>query len=117
MAELTVQDLTEAGTTLSMSTCAGGGDEFDNSGNEFLLFVNDHGSNSYNITITVQDTSVEDPQYGTLTKSFAAKACAAGSRTVVGPFPVKAYNDADGHCNITYSATPTSMKVAAIRIV
>ena len=53
---------------------------------------------------------------GTLTKSFAAKACAAGSRTIVGPFPVKAYNDSDGHVNITYSATPTTMKVAAVKI-
>ena len=117
MAELTVQDLTEAGTTLTMASCASGGDEFDNSGNEFLLFLNGHSTNSYDITVTVQDTSVEDPQYGTLTKSFTAKACAAGSMTVVGPFPIKAYNDGDGHCNVTYSATPTSMKVAVIRIV
>ena len=116
MAELTVQSATEAGTTLTMTSCSGSGDEFDNTGKEVLIFVNDHGSASYNITITVQDSSVEDPQYGTLTKTFTAKACAAGSRTIVGPFPVKAYNDSDGHVNITYSATPTTMKVAAVKI-
>ena len=52
MATLTAQKSVEAGTTITLASAAGGGDEFVNTGVEFLLVDNQHGSASYNVTIT-----------------------------------------------------------------
>jgi hypothetical protein len=115
MATLTVRDSSESGVTFTETAANSGGDEFVNSGRELLVVKNEHGSNSYTVTITAQVTTLEDTTHGTLTKSNTAKACAAGSVTVFGPFPTAAWNDANSKVQITYSAVD-SLKVDVIKI-
>ena len=50
MATLTINRITELGLTGSLESCATGGDNFLNSGIEFIRVVNQHGSQAYNVT-------------------------------------------------------------------
>ena len=99
---LTPRKINEAGHTENLEACATGGDEFSNSGIEFIHVVNDHASQSYTITVTAQTTSVKHPNYGTLTKANQSLACAAGAEIFMGPFKQSAFNDADNKVQITY---------------
>jgi len=110
MATLTAQKITDLGTSLSTESATGGGDEFLNTGLEFLYVQNDHGSNSYNITITAQVTNINHQQFGTVVKENVVKAVAAGTKAFIGPFKQAAFNDSNNKVQITYSAI-TTLKV------
>jgi len=114
MAELTVTTIDEAGSTLSLSNASEGGDEWDNNGNQFIL-VKNTGGESLTVSITTQVTSFESTRYGDATKSNTTLAIASGADAMIGPFPVGAYNDTDGHCNITYNQV-SGVKVGVFEI-
>jgi len=113
MATLAAQKSIETGTTVTLASASGGGDEFVNTGVEFIVVDNQHASASYNVTVTAQTTSLHHQQYGTVTKSNVVKAVAAGNMTVIGPFKQQAFNDTNNKVQITYSAV-TDLKVAVV---
>ena len=113
MATLTAQKITDQGTIATMSTATGGGDEFVNTGLEFLFFQNGHASNSYVITITAQVTNIHHQNFGTVVKENIVKTITAGAEVFIGPFKQAAFNDANHKVQITYSGV-TTLNVAAL---
>ena len=105
MANLSVVKVLEEGLTSSLATCSTDGDEFRNSGIEFLRIENTHASQAYNITIVAQTTSVTTPLHGVLTKSNVVKAISAGQTVYLGPFKQRAFNDSDQNVQLTYLTT------------
>ena len=91
MATIAADKILETGFTSSPATCNTGGDEFRNSGIEFLKIENNHASQAYNVTVTAQATSVINLDYGELTKSNAVKEVAAGNTAYIGPFKEQLY--------------------------
>ena len=114
MAELTIQQITEAGGSVTYSAAAGGGDTADNGGSTFLNIKNGGGS-EITVTITAQTTSVESSIYGDLTKANASIAIAASGEAFIGPFKPSSFNNTDGEIAITYSGV-TSVTIAALYI-
>jgi len=113
MATLTSVSITESGTQLALSS-ASASDKWENNGNQFLLIKNE-GGESTTITITTQVTSFDSPIYGDSTKANRTLTIASNQDGMIGPFPVGAYNDADGFCNITYSVR-TNVKIGVFQI-
>ena len=115
MAVLSVETINESGLALTLvSVAAESGDKWTNNGNQQVLIKNGSGS-SVTVTITTQVTSFESPQFGNATKANVTLAVAAGKTAILGPYNVNAYNDANGQCNISYSAT-TSIEVGVFEI-
>ena len=104
MATLTAHKIIEAGLTGSSTAANSGGDEFVNSGIEFLKFRNAD-ADTYTVTVTAQTTSVKHQNYGTLTKSNITKTVAQNATMLMGPFKQNAFNDANNKVQITYSGT------------
>ena len=113
MATLTAAKITETGLTSSPSTAAVAGDEFKNTGIEFLRVSNYHRTKTYTIKIEVQGgTAIEHPRYGNTTKGHVYKTVASpgsGASANVGevtayfgPFKPKAFNNASGMLKIYY---------------
>ena len=102
MATITAAKIVEEGITGSLATCTPAGDEFLNSGIEFIRVSNGHASATYTVTITAQTTSYINPLYGKLTKSDTTKAISAGASAYFGPFKQKPWNDADNKVQLTY---------------
>ena len=113
MAELTLQQITEAGGSVTYSAAAGGGDTADNGGSTFLHIKNGGAEESLTATITAQTTSVDSSIYGDLTK--ASIAVGASGEAFIGPFKPSAFNDGNGEIAITYSGV-TSVTIAALYI-
>jgi len=105
MATIAADKILETGFTSSPSTCNTGGDEFRNSGIEFLKIENNHASQAYNVTVIAQATSIINLDYGELTKSNVVKQVAAGNCAYIGPFKQRAFNDAEEDVQITYLTT------------
>jgi len=114
MATLSIQTITEAGLAPSLGAAGGSGDVFPNTGREFLMVENGGGS-SVTVTIEAQVTTARAPGMGTVTKGDAGGAVAAGETKLFGPFPPRAFNNADRRVEVTYSGT-TDVTVAAIRL-
>ena len=113
MATLTAQKITDQGTAATMSSATSGGDEFVNTGLEFLFFQNEHASNSYVITVTAQVTNIHHQQFGTVVKENIVKTITAGAEVFIGPFKQAAFNDANHKVQITYDAV-TTLNVAVL---
>lgn len=113
MATISEQTFDEAGTDLTLTAAASGGDDFANQGQQFLVIKNGDAS-SKTVTVTAQNTSFESSTYGNAVKENQSLAVAAGSVGVMGPFPVQAFNDSNGKAQITYSAV-TSLEVAVVK--
>ncbi len=105
MAKISIYKILESGVTSSLSNCDTDGDEFANSGIEFLRFENTHASAAYNITIVAQATSIDHKSYGTLTKGNVVKSISAGETVYFGPFKQRAFNDSEQMVQITYLTT------------
>ena len=114
MATFTAQKITDTGKVATMSSANAGGDEFLNTGLEFLFFQNAHGSNSYDVTITAQVTNIHHQNFGTVTKENIVKTVASGAEVFIGPFKQAAFNDSNNKVQISYNTTPTSLNVAAL---
>lgn len=106
MATLTVQKPSVAGAALTYVSAAGGGDEFLNTGREFLHVVNAGGGN---ITVTFNSQTLCN--YGF--DHDMAVTVNAGTDRMIGPFDTVRFNDANTRIQVTYSGV-TSLTVAAI---
>lgn len=113
MADLSVQTFDETGQDLTMSSAASGGDQFDLTGQEYLIIHNGDTS-SKDVTVNAQVSSFDDEEYGESVKQDQTLTVGAGSTAIMGPFPRKAFRDGNGKAQITYSAV-TSLEVAVVK--
>lgn len=117
MATLSVQNLSLAGLNATLGA-ASTADKFVNDGNTFLLFVNGNAS-SRTLTLTVQNTGVNQPGYNPITLSNPTVTLPGsgtnGGVALVGPFGVTQFNDGSGMVNYALD-TATGMTVAAIKL-
>ena len=111
MATLTPLKITDAGVDGSLSTCTPGGDEFVNTGVEFIRITNDHASAGYTVTVTAQTTNFYLPRYGKLTKSNTSDSVTAGNTIFLGPFSPSVWNDTNNKVQITYVLTSDSSTI------
>ena len=114
MATLTAQKITDTAVVATMTAANSGGDEFLNTGLEFLFFQNAHASNSYDVTVATQVTNIHHQNFGTVVKENIVKTIAAGAEVFIGPFKQAAFNDSNNKVLITYNTTPTTMNVAVL---
>ncbi len=112
MATLASQAANEDGLTVAETAAAGGGDQFTNTGIEFLL-VNNESGGAITVTITAQDTSTTTGGFGILTKDDRVISVGAGAIEIIGKFAKSAYNDSSNFVQVTYSGV-TSLTVAVI---
>ena len=113
MATLTPQKIIDLGTVEVATAAAADGDEFINSGIEFIHIKNGHASAAYVVTITAQVTNIHHQQFGSVTKSNITKSVAAGQDAYIGPFRPSAFNDENFKVQITYDAV-TTLSVAVL---
>lgn len=114
MATLTVQTIDEDGLVPSTTAAGAAGDVFANTGRELLMVTNGAGS-PVTVTITAQVTTARSPGMGSVTKSDAGGAVAAGATAYFGPFPTRAFNNASRQVEVSYS-DETSVTVAVMRL-
>ena len=114
MATLTPVKIIESGIASSMSTCStgSGGDDFTNTGIEFVRIQNTHATVAYSIKVQVQTTSIQHPQYGALTKSdtynaIASPGSSGANSIIIGPFKQGAYNNTNDKTKIFYKTLCT----------
>ena len=114
MADIAVQEVTEAGQTITFTAAAGGGDTMNWDSQLILLIKNDSGG-SITVTIAKQSSTTKtDPNVGLVTKADASVAVGAGAIGMIGPFKREGFRDsATGKIDITYSGV-TSLTVAGI---
>ena len=102
MATITPLKITEEAIDFSETTCSASGDEFLNTGVEFIRINNGHASATYTATVTAQTTTYSFPRHGKLTKSDTTKAVTAGNSILIGPFKTTVWNDASNKVQVTY---------------
>lgn len=105
MATIAEQAIGRPGAQVTFSSAAGGGDDFANTGSQFLLIKNDDASTK---TVTVVTTQVVDGN----AVSDLAVAVPAGQVVAVGPFFVSVYGTS---VSMTYSDV-TSLSVAVMSV-
>ena len=108
MATLTKQTVIRDGLEATYASAAGGGDEFVNTGREFIHIKNASGGD---ITLTIVTQQTVDAE-------------AVGDKTViitlaeerfVGPFPKTVYSDSNEKVQLTYSGV-TSLTIAILEL-
>lgn len=107
MATLTKQSVVRTGLEPSYDAASSGGDEFANTGAEFIHVKNGDGSPH---TVTIETPNLVD---GTLAIADRDVVVPAGEERMIGPFPVGTYNDGDGLVQLTYDAV-TSVTIALL---
>ena len=114
MATITANKIIESGSTSSLSDCTSGGDDFTNTGVEFIRIQNTHATQTHTVKIAASGlTSIKHPQYGTLAKEniYVAVAHATNS-AYIGPFKQGAFNDSNEKVQITYKTGTATTDVA-----
>ena len=114
MATLTARKIVEGGLAGSLSTAATGGDEFTNTGIEFIRIRNDHAATTYTVRITAQTTSIKHPTYGTVTKSNTDVTVAPSADAYIGPFVQGSWSDTNNKVQVLYKTTSTYSSGSAI---
>ena len=104
MATLRAYKIIEEGIDSDTDSVASGGDEFVNSGIEFLKFVNTD-ADTYTVTVTAQTAELRHHNFGKLTKSNITKTVAQNQTMFMGPFKQNAFNDSNNKVQITYAGT------------
>ena len=107
MATLTVQTISRTGLEPSYAAAAAGGDEFANTGDEFLHIKNGDASSH---TVTIETPGNVDG----LAVADRAVAVGAGEERMIGPFPTSVYNDSGDLVQLTYDAV-TAVTVAIVK--
>ena len=110
MAQLAVQQLTQAGQTVTTAAAAAGGDQFVNTGHEILEVMN---ASASPITVTIHQQMPCDLGGVSPTHDLVVSV-AAGATDLIGPIDVGHYNDASGNVHVAYSAV-TSVTVGVFR--
>ena len=110
MATLTVQEITRAGTTVTLAAAAGGGDKLP-PGPTTCLKVTNGGGGAITVTIATPNTVADSITQGDLSVSVGA-----GVTKDIGPLPEQWFaNAADGLADVTYSGV-TSVTVGAWKL-
>lgn len=109
MATLTVNSLSRDGFNLTDgdTAAAGGGDEFANTGQEYLYVDNQDGTDT-DVTFVTQATA-DSQAIGDRVVTVPA-----GERMLIGPFPTNIYNDGNDRVQVTYEKV-TSLTVAVVK--
>lgn len=115
MADLTIQDVIEAGLNATYDAAASGGDAVQNLQGEVILHVKNANVAARTVTIVAQGISKSVPDYGDMTKGNVVVNVPASEERFIGPFPKRAFNDANAKVQITYSAV-TDLTIAALRV-
>ena len=115
MAELTIQDVVEGGLQVAYEPADAAGDAVLNVDGDVFLHVLNADTGQIVVTVTAQDASEEVPGFGTMTKVDAQVTVTAGEERFIGPFPKRAFNDANNRIRIAYSAV-TNVSIAALRL-
>ena len=115
MADLTIQEIVEAGLAATYASAAAGGDTVLNVDGNLVLHVKNGDTASKTVTVTVQRTSRKVADFGEMSKSDAQVSIPAGEDRFIGPFPRGAFNDGAGKVRIGYSGT-TGVEIAALRV-
>lgn len=100
MATLAVQVITRAGIIPALVAAAAGGDDFPNTGVEFIR-VKNASVTALNVTIVTQGT------VDGLAIADRVVNIAAGVEKAIGPFPAATYNNAQGRVALTYDQVVT----------
>tara|TARA_R110002096_G_scaffold288938_2_gene482914 strand:- start:2219 stop:2614 length:396 start_codon:yes stop_codon:yes gene_type:complete len=114
MGTLAINKIIEGGLAEDLENAASSGDEFANSGIEFIHVVNDHASESYTVSVTAQKTTMRHPSFGSLTKANQTFVVAAGAEAFAGPFRQTAFNDSGNKAQITYTCTDDGAALSTI---
>lgn len=113
MATLSVENVTESGLDATYNSAAAGGDDFQNDSSErIFLHVKNGDASSHTVTVTAEDSSLEVPGYGTVSKSNVSVDVPASEDRFIGPFPRFAFGNTPA---ITYDAV-TSVTVAVLKV-
>lgn len=115
MADLTIQEIVEAGLAAAYAGADGAGDAVLNINGDVVVHVKNGDVASKTVTVTAQRTSQKVAAFGELSKSDIQVSIPAGEDRFIGPFPKAAFNDGAGKVQVTYSAT-TSVEIAALRV-
>lgn len=108
MATLTKQSIKHTGLTPSFVAATGGGDDWINTGREFLYVKNGDASP---MTVTVNSRVLSN--YAT--DVDVEVSVPASSEKLIGAFPTQRFNDSTNKAAISYSAV-TSVTVAVITL-
>ncbi len=114
MATLDARKIVETGLASSLSTATTGGDEFTNTGVEFIRIRNDHASTTYTVRVTAQTTSIKHPTYGSVTKSNTDTTVAPAGEAYIGPFKQGSWSDTNNKVQVSYRTTSTYASGSAI---
>lgn len=98
MATLAVQTIDLDGEAADYIGAAGGGDQFANTGREYIHVKN---TNAATRTVTVNSQRVCDQGFD---HDVAVVIPATTGDILIGPLPTERFNDANGNALITYSA-------------
>jgi len=108
MATLTPQVIALTGITPTLVAAAAGGDEFVNSGREFIHIKN--GGSEITVTVNSQTACNQGSDH-----DVAVTVPATTGEKFIGPFPKARFNDAAGKVQITYSGV-TSVTIGIVRL-
>lgn len=109
MATLTVQTILAAGLEpAALAAATAGGDQFTNTGREFIEINNGHTSPQ---TVTIN--SQVNCSYGF--DHNQAVEVTNGERRLIGPFPTSRFNDANNMVQLTYDAV-TALTVGVYKL-
>jgi hypothetical protein len=111
MATLTAQKIVLAGLNPTFGAAAGGGDEFVNTGKQYLHYKNTGGSP---ITVTIANQTPCN-YGGTTTHNVAVVVPATTGDLRIGPLDPLRFNDVNGKVQITYSGV-TGLTVAVVEL-
>ena len=100
MATIAAQTISRTGLEAVYSAAASGGDNFVNTGKEFLHVKN---GSAGDITVTIVTSATVDG----LAVSDRAVVVTANEERFIGPFPTPYYNNASSQVALTYSGVTT----------
>lgn len=109
MAELTPQVIVLAGITPALVAAEAGGDDFVNSGRDFIHIKNGDAS-PMDVTINSQVDCNQGVDH-----DISVTIPASTGEKFIGPFPKDRFNDTAGKIQITYSAV-TSVTIGIVRL-
>lgn len=107
MTTLAAQAINLTGLNQSYAAASAGGDDFVNTGREFM-HVKNGGAGSINVTINSQTLCDQGYDHDVVV------AVPAGGERIIGPFSPGRFNDASNKAQITYSGV-TSVTVAVLK--
>jgi hypothetical protein len=108
MATISVQSIVKAGTTVTLSAAAGGGDQFALTDVNDIYVVNNASGGAITVTFVTQATT------DGLAVADRTVSVGAGDRDYVSDLDPNVYRDTNGFCQVTYSGV-TSLTVGHLR--